>query len=81
MPRSVSPASRDTSDLLPDGQSAIVVAQAGLAGDRAEVAPAAATWVPRDVPTETAVWREADYVEVEYETDVEDESESGALSS
>ena len=75
MSRSVSPTSRGTSNLLPDGQSATVVAQAGLAGDRAEVAPAAATWVPRDVPTETAVWTEADYVEVQYETDVEDDSE------
>ena len=74
MPRSVSPTSRDTSNLLPDGQSATVVAQAGLAGDRAEAAPAAAAWVHGDVPAETAVWTEADYVEVEYETDVEDES-------
>ena len=103
MPRSVSPAPRDSdllpdgqsattvvytayrerpvtqaprdSDLLLDGQSATAVVQAGLAGDRAEAVPAAAAWVPGDVPAETAVWTEADYVEVEYETDVEDESE------
>ena len=102
MPRSVSPAPRDSdllpdgqsattvvytayrerpvtqaprdSDLLLDGQSATAVLQAGLAGE-AEAAPAAAAWVPGDIPSETAVWTEANHVEVEYETDVEDESE------